>query len=264
MSSRPQITSAHNTRLKELRKLHERKHREQSGLFLAEGEDMLVAATQHGAQPRAVFYDPNALSHTAGLLATLGPEVELVAVEHDALRTAGTLGSGSRLLGVWEQRWSKPGADVALYLHEVADPGNVGAIVRSALALAPSVVILSPGTADPFSPKAVRASMGAIFGQALVRASFEEARSELDTHRAVALVPGQGRPLPDLELQGQVLFCLGSEREGLPDAVTRDCDEVAHVPLRPGGVQSLNVAMTATLCLYLCQNATHRLSSLDG
>jgi RNA methyltransferase, TrmH family len=168
---------------------------------------------------------------------------------------------------VWKQRWTGldddiaagSAEDVAVYLHEVADPGNVGAVVRSALALVPAIVILSPGTADPFGPKAVRASMGAVFGQRIARAGFEQVLAGLGGRfRTIALLPRAGTPLRELELGGPVLFCLGAERLGLPQSVVADCEDVAHVPLLAGGAESLNVAMTATLCLY--ESALHRLS----
>jgi RNA methyltransferase, TrmH family len=264
------ITSPKNERLKELRKLHDRKHRERAKLFLAEGEDMLAEAVRWGALPKTVFHDPEELGGDVPILRDLPPEVERVAVQGDALRASGTLGSGSRVIGVWEQRKLDPdrnpiagspaiGSDV-LYLHEVADPGNVGAVLRSALALVPSVVVLSPGTADPFGPKAVRASMGAIFGQPLARASFEELRADMvPGARMIALAPHAGESLREVDLRPPAVFCMGSERLGLPDAVVAACDEVCHVPLRADGAESLNVAMTATLCLY--ELSLHRLSN---
>jgi TrmH family RNA methyltransferase len=139
---------------------------------------------------------------------------------------------------------------VVLYLHDVADPGNVGTVLRAASGFGAALVILSERTADPFGPKAVRASMGAVFGQPLARGSFATAREALAGHRAIALVPGGGRPLREALLAGPVLFVLGAERAGLPAEVTAACDEVAHVPLDPGAADSLNVAMAATLCLY--------------
>ena len=113
--------------------------------------------------------------------------------------------------------------------------------------------MLSPRTADPFGPKAVRASMGAVFAQPMSRADFESARGG---RRAIALVPGAGRPLRDVGLDGDVLFALGAERAGLPEAVVAACEEIAHVPVDHGGADSLNVAMAATLCLYEYR-ATH-------
>jgi TrmH family RNA methyltransferase len=249
------ITSKSNDQLKELRKLHDRKHRDRSALFAAEGEDMLSEALARGWPPRTVLYDPERFDARALPAASIA-----VPVAEAALASASALGSGSRVIGVWEQRWSQleSAPAVAIYLHDVADPGNVGAVLRSALALVPSLVVLSPQSADPFGPKAVRASMGAIFGQPLVRATFVQARAAIGG-RAIALLPRAGRPLDELEDGSRRLFCLGSERAGLPEEIVEACDEVVHVPLREAGTESLNVAMTATLCLY--ESRLHRLSS---
>jgi TrmH family RNA methyltransferase len=231
------ITSKSNPHLKELRKLHDRKHRERTGLFLAEGEDMLTAALKHGHVPQTVYFD-------AAAPLQLPDGVEQVAVDRKVLDGVGTLGSGSRVLGVWRQNWAELDAP-SLYLHEVADPGNVGTILRAAEAFGAGAVALSSRTADPFGPKAVRASMGAIFGQPVVRATWDQARAA--SNLAVALVPGEGTALRELDLPGSPLFVLGAERTGLPPEIVAACDEVAHIPV---GTDSLNVAMTATLCLY--------------
>jgi TrmH family RNA methyltransferase len=153
---------------------------------------------------------------------------------------------------VWEQREAGLDhlRDIGVYLHEVADPGNVGAVVRAALALVPSTVVISPGTADPFSPKAVRASMGAIFGQPIVRAPFDELRSQARGARLIALALRAGKKLGDVSLRPPLVFCLGSERSGLADEIVSRCDEVCHIPMQMDGAESLNVAMAATICLY--------------
>ena len=236
------ITSRTNPRIKELRKLNERKHRERTGLFLAEGEDMLVAALNHGHVPETVYFDPE----FADALPLLPGEVEQVPVDHATLASAGSLASGSRVVGVWRERWA--GLDSpSLYLHDVADPGNVGTILRAAQAFGAGAVALSSQTADPFSPKAVRAGMGAIFAQPITRASWAQARGA--ARNAVALVPGAGRTLRELDWGSPPLFVLGAERAGLPGEIVASCDQTAHVALAPGA-DSLNVAMMATLCLY--------------
>jgi TrmH family RNA methyltransferase len=255
------ITSRQNEQMVQLRKLQDRRHRERSGTFAAEGEDMLSAALRAGRPPKRLYYDadrvdPASLPDGAGAQPVAG----------EVLASASALGSGSRLIGVWDERWSGldagvGGADgeppVGVYLHEVADPGNVGTVLRSALAFGPSLVVLSPGTADPFGPKAVRASMGAAFGQPFARATLEEARSALPGP-AIALVPGAGRPLRALGPAAGAILCLGAERAGLPGELVAACDEVAQIPTSAGGAESLNVAMTATVALYEC--SLHRLS----
>jgi TrmH family RNA methyltransferase len=130
---------------------------------------------------------------------------------------------------------------VTLALWRVADPGNVGTLLRSADAFGAGVA-LSTGCADPTGPKAVRASMGSLFRVPL--AEFDAARG-----RRIALVPRGGVALPELELDGEVVLVLGAEREGLPEAVLAECDGRASIP-QPGGGESLNVAMAGTVALY--------------
>ena len=127
-----------------------------------------------------------------------------------------------------------------LYLHGVGDPGNVGTIVRSAQALLGGTVALGPDCADPFGPKAVRASMGSVFGQSLLRAGVEAT-----PRPRVALVAHGGAGLDALD--GAATLCLGGEREGLPEEALGECDAQVTIPLRPGGTESLNVAAAAAI-----------------
>jgi TrmH family RNA methyltransferase len=124
----------------------------------------------------------------------------------------------------------------------VGDPGNLGTILRTADALGPAFVALSDGCADPTGPKAVRASMGALFRVPLV--PFDEAPG-----RRVALVAHGGEPVQELDLSGDVTFVLGAEREGLPAEVAAACDARATIQVEPGA-ESLNVATAAALALY--------------
>ena len=165
-----------------------------------------------------------------------------VDVEPALLAEVSTLAHPPRVLGVFRRadlpRGPRP---VTLALWRVADPGNVGTLVRSADAFG-AAVALSSGCADPTGPKALRASMGAIFRVPI--ASFDEPAGT-----RVALVPHGGTPLPELELDGEVVFVLGAEREGLPADVLCRCDVRASIP-QPGGAESLNVAMAGTIALY--------------
>jgi TrmH family RNA methyltransferase len=130
---------------------------------------------------------------------------------------------------------------VTLALWRVGDPGNLGALLRAADAFGAGVA-LSEGCADPTGPKALRASMGAIFRVPL--SGFEE-----PVGKRIALVPNGGIPLPELDSGGDVVLVLGAEREGLPPEVLDRCDEQASIP-QPGGGDSLNVAMAGAIALY--------------
>jgi TrmH family RNA methyltransferase len=233
------ITSSHNQKLKEIRKLRQRRRwRERSGLFVAEGEDLLAAADAAG-------WDPVERYCAAG--SGLGG----VEVEPALLAAASGLGSGTRALAVYTERWAPaPAGPLCVYLHGVHDPGNVGAILRSAQAFGAASVALGPGSADPFGPKAVRASMGAVFAVAVARA--DQAASL--PGRTVALVADRGPALSELELDGVTLM-VGAEREGLPAELVAAADQVARIPIMS---HSLNAAMAATIALYEATRITRR------
>jgi TrmH family RNA methyltransferase len=226
------ISSPHNEGLKEVRRLSRRRERERSGRFAVEGEDLIAAAQAAGRPPLAGY-------RVSG--SDLGGPAFLD-VEPGALAAVSTLGSGTRAIAVYEQRWSAPSGPLCVYLHDVHDPGNVGAVLRSALAFGASCVALGPGCADPHGPKAVRASMGALFGVPLARAAGPEA---LPGER-IALAARAGAPLRG-PAGGEVSLVIGGERAGLPEAVLAACDRVAHIPIAS---ESLNAAMAATVALY--------------
>ena len=217
------ITSATNEKLKLVRKLQDGRWREKLGLFVAEGEDLVEAARSAGVEPvELLVAGENVAQELLAGASDLPHPPRVVAVYRRA-----DLPSTSLLLGV--------------ELWRVVDPGNVGAVVRTAGAFGASMAP-SDGCADPTSPRAVRASAGAIFRVPIAR--FEDAPG-----RRIALVAHGGRPLTEVSLDEPLSFVLGAEREGLPDDVVARCDEAATIPTS-GQVESLNVAAAAAIALY--------------
>src|SRR3954471_14886851 len=224
------ITSPHNDPLKEIRKLAGRKWRDKLREFVAEGEDLLAAAEAAGWE---------ALTR----LVAEGSGLEGEQVAPHLLAQVSQLGSGTRALAVYGQRWAPaPVGPLCLALWGVNDPGNVGTVLRSALAFGAGSVAFGPGTADPYGPKAVRASMGALFDVPVARV-----RDPGDLPgRRIALVAGGGVPRRELP-PAERTFVVGAEREGLPAAVVAACDDVAHIPI---AFESLNAATAAAIALY--------------
>ena len=242
------ITSASNPRLKLVRKLTSRRQRDKLGLFVCEGEDLVAAGLDAGIQPVEALVDAD----RPGLADRL-PRAEVVTSE--LLAEVSTLAHPPRVIAVFRHADLPrgPGAPTGLALWRVGDPGNVGTLVRAADALGPAFLALSLGSADATSPKALRASMGAVFRVPL--ASFDEA-----PHPWIGLVPRGGSPLAKLELRERVTFVLGAEREGLPAEVAEDCDELASIPLAEGA-DSLNVAAAGAIALYERRRAIQTVSS---
>src|SRR3978361_297835 len=133
------IESPQNEKLKLVRKLRDRKHREREGLFATEGEDLLAAGLATGAQPRFVLVAAGseiaigALDGAAGPGAAPAPAAE--EVEPELMASVSSLGSGTRVIAVWPLPARVDLQAPTVYLHGVGDPGNVGAVVRSGHAL---------------------------------------------------------------------------------------------------------------------------------
>ncbi len=231
------ITSASNPRLKLVRKLASGRQRSKLGLFVCEGEDLVSAGLAAGIRPVEALVDAERPVEVGGLE---GAEE----VEPSLLAELSSLAHPPRILAVF-RRADLPReltAPTGLALWHVADPGNVGTLVRTADALGPAFFALSPGCADPTSPKALRASMGAIFR--VPTGSFDDAPRPW-----IGLVPRGGTALADTELGERATFVLGAEREGLPEDVAASCDAFASIPLADEA-ESLNVAAAGAIALY--------------
>jgi TrmH family RNA methyltransferase len=200
-----------------VRRLQERRWRDKLGLFFVEGEDAVAAA----------------MAEPVDLLVA-GEDVE-----PRLLAEVSTAGHPPRVVAVY-RRQDLPGPlerPVVLALWRVADPGNVGTLIRAADGFGAGVQ-LSEGCADPTSPKALRATAGSIWRVPI--GPFEPAGTR------VALSAEAGEPLSEVDLRRQITFLLGAEREGLPGDVERDVE--ARIPIE--SVESLNVAVAGAIALY--------------
>ena len=230
------ITSADNTKLKGTRRLAARKQRDITGRFVAEGEDLIAAAAAAGWSP-------------VWQLSVAGSGLPGEEVLPKLLADISALGSGTRTLAVYEQRWAETLEAPCVALWGVHDPGNVGTVLRSAAAFGARSVALGPESADPYSPKAVRASMGAVFSVAVKRVKDP---SELPGPR-VGLAARAGTPLEEVAGIGTLL--VGGERRGLPEEILAACEATAHIPIL---TESLNAAMAATVGLYEANRIARR------
>jgi TrmH family RNA methyltransferase len=225
------ISSASNPRLKLVRKLGLRRQREKLGLFAAEGEDLVTAALEGGWELEFALVDAERSP------APVPARAEQVAPE--LLSAVSRLGHSPRVIGVFRAaRPERERPELGLELWQVRDPGNVGTLARAVDAFG-GYLALSDGCADPFGPKALRASTGSIFRVPL---------AEFSPEGCVALLSHSAPPLSELD-PSLSRFVLGAEREGLPDEVVAACTATATIPFA-GHAESLNVAMAGTIALY--------------
>jgi len=260
------ITSRTNARLKHARKLQARRHRRLLGQFLAEGEDIVEEALAAGILPAETLIAADR-PPDEGLVARLARGGPVHVVRDALLADVGGLGHPARVICLYDiaalPQASPDGAggtSLAVYLHRVIDPGNVGTVVRACGALGPARLALSPGCSDPLAGKGVRASMGAVF-----RVPIATGAELPGAGLRVALAAGAATPIWEVDLRGPAVLAVGAERHGLPAEVLEACDVVCAIPQAPGA-ESLNAAQAATLALYeaVRQRSGRQAESVNG
>ncbi|TCP11222.1 TrmH family RNA methyltransferase [Crenobacter luteus] len=246
------ITSAHNDTIKQLSRLTDSaRERRRAGLMLLEGLHLIEAALEAGHKPAAVYVNPAAGQHLElrALLSRLDCPGYLIA--EGALSRVTSLASAPEILAVLPRpvpNWTRQ-PDCVVLLEDLQDPGNLGTILRCAAAAGAGAVYLSKGCVDVFSPKVLRAGMGAHFALDI----HEEAdlAAVLDAFagtRVVTALDG-AVSLYAVDLSGPTAFVFGNEGAGVSPALQALAPARVKIPM-PGSAESLNVAMAATVCLF--------------
>lgn len=254
------ISSTSNDTVKLLKGLDRKKDRQDTGLFLAEGEHFAAEALSHGWKPAHVFADLGALdrARTRDLLERLRNAGARVLTASDKVLAAVTgkdnpqgivAAFHQRLTPLRDLRVSGRRRYVALY--EVRDPGNLGTIIRTADASGCEGVILIGTTCDPFSVEAVRATMGSLFAMPLATASFDDFRAWRDAGkvRVVAASMHGKHAHHEADYGERACVLMGNEQSGLPADVEAACDELVRIPM-VGRAESLNLGIATGVMIY--------------
>jgi TrmH family RNA methyltransferase len=252
------LLTAGNRQVKEARKLSRRSVRTERRLFLAEGWKSLAEAAAVPGCVVEVFATEAAAVEHADLLATLGVPVHLVDARAatslaDAVTPQGLV-AVCRFLDVPLAALNSSGGSPLVVCADVRDPGNAGAIIRTADAVAAAGVVLAGTSVDPYNEKTVRATVGSLFHVGLtVDSDTGSVVSHLKAagYRVLA-ADGAGEvdlfDAPDM-LTGKVAWLFGNEAWGLPADLAALADHRVRIPI-PGRAESLNLATAAAVCLY--------------
>jgi TrmH family RNA methyltransferase len=220
---------------------------------VVEGPRAVQSAIDAGATVEAVFVEPDRHRELAADLARRGIDVRPVAT--GVLGAVLSSRSPQPVAAVvtrpdTAERAPGSGSGPLLVLAAVGDPGNVGTIVRSAVSAGAGPVLVGPETADPFGPKAIRASAGSVFQTTVAEVEDLEGavgRLRDSGHPILGAAPRGGRPHHETDLTGSPVIVLGGETVGLPEALA--VDDLVSIP-QAGPAESLNVAMAATVLVF--------------
>ena len=228
-------------------------HRKRSGLSVLDGAHLLRAFLDAKGQPEELFVSRAGLASAeiAELVERSAPARVTLLTDplYDALST---VESPTGVLAVVKTPAPRPApadAALALLLEDIQDPGNVGTLLRSAAAAGATDVVLSPQCAFAWSPKVLRAAMGAHFAVNIAEGVDLAAWLAAYRGRSVALMGGAGRSLYDLDLRGPIALLVGNEGAGLTEALARAASERAAIPISPR-MESLNAAAAGTVALF--------------
>jgi TrmH family RNA methyltransferase len=267
------ITSTANPKVKWIRSLRERKFRQETGFFYVEGLRLVIEAVQMEAGLHTLIAAPELLKSENGI-ALLEKQrnagVEVIEVSKSVFHAIALKEDPVGLAAVVAQRWlplpqiTVKAPDLWVALDRVADPGNLGTILRTIDAVGGRGIILLDQCTDPYDPTSVRASMGALFGLNLAKASFTEF-STWKKSGHVVLVGTSDQADCDYQTYsypaGMVLL-MGSEREGLSGEHMALCDQMISIPMS-GRSDSLNLAVAAAVTLYEIFNQKRRKKGLE-
>jgi TrmH family RNA methyltransferase len=264
------ITSLTNPTIKSLRKLADRKERQESGLFLIEGLRIVAEALESQAPIESLVYAPDILSSEFGKsLVNIAStrSIPLVDVSPEVFISLSRRDGPQGIAAVVQQRWhnlvsiTPQTKQTWVALESVQNPGNLGSVMRTAEAVGAAGVILLDQSTDPYDPSAVKASMGALFHLVVAKATFEEFKYWVRQHK-VKVVGSSDKAEQDYlftQYPDPCILLMGSEREGLNKDYLALCETVVRIPMI-GSSDSLNLAIATSIILYQIfnQKRTHQ------
>lgn len=248
-----QITSSQNPEIKAITKLHSPKGRKAQGLFIAEGKRTLKTFADAQWKPLSIYATEDAYHDAVGIFDTqsisLFDDKKITLVSNEVMEKISSAKTPSGMLAVFHipEQLELNQLSSGVALTRIADPGNMGTLIRSAAAFGKKTVVAIEGC-DPWSPKTVQASAGTIAFVNIFQISWDELVKNKRDLSLVALIVQNGKQPSELNLENALLV-VGSEAHGIPDKWIKQCDEKMTLPM-PGKTESLNAAIAGSIALY--------------
>jgi TrmH family RNA methyltransferase len=254
------ITSTANESVKAVRKLKERKYRESTGTAYVEGIRQVIEAIQQNTAIEKIIVTDNFLaSESNGEVGktVMDCSAPKMIVSDEVFRSFSLKEGPTGLAAVIHQKWMDVSAlsagisGVWVCLWEVADPGNLGTIMRTMDATGARGLILAGNCTDPYDPTAIRASMGGVFNKILVKSSLDELVNVIQAKelKAYGTSHAAGKYYREAAYPQNMLLIMGSERQGIPARLSELCKTMVSLPMK-GVCDSLNLAVATSVMLY--------------
>ncbi len=243
-------TSVNNPKIKEIKKLKQKKYRDQKGLFLVEGEHLVTEAYKTNSLKELILLE----NENSKL------KVNTIHVSAKVMNTLTDLTTRTKMIGICQKQNPKIKEESLLILDNIQDPGNLGTIIRSAAAFDINTIILDECT-DVYSSKTIRASQGMIFHTNIITNKIKEIIPKLKEkgYKIYGTKVDGGKELKEIKKSQKFAIIMGNEGNGVKKEILNDCDEYIYIKMNKN-CESLNVAIATSIILYELRwkNAIHR------
>lgn len=268
------ITSFVNQNVKLIRKLEQKKYRQETGLFFIEGLRTVGEAVQTGAPIENLVIAPELLVSDFGLSLLEHPalqNVDCIEVSAEIYQKIAHKEGPQGIGAIVRQHWQSIDQihlgheDLWVALDSISDPGNLGTIMRTADSVGSRGVIILGQSTDPYDPSAVKASMGAIFSLDLIQSDWDTLL-EWRLQNQVSMVGTSDSANTDyqnVKYSHPLILLMGSERHGLSSEMQSACDHMVFIPMA-GRSDSLNLAVATAVMLYEIYNQSRKLDIIDS
>lgn len=234
-------TSIENKKIKELKKLNTKKYRDLNNLFIVEGEHLVLEAYKNGVLKELILEENTKLNLN----------VETNYATYNVLKYISNLDTPNKIIGICEKLNKNLVGNRVLILDDIQDPGNLGTIIRSAVAFNIDTIVLSKNTVDLYNPKVIRATQGMIFHINIIEKKLTEFISNLkqNQYKIFSTNVVNGKSIKNVEKDEKFAIIVGNEGKGVSNEVNSLCDEFIYIEMN-NKCESLNVAVATSIILY--------------
>lgn len=235
------IESLQNNKVKEWCKLKEKKYRDQTSLFLIEGDHLLKEAFKKGVVKEIIALDETLKNK----------DIPFYQVTNEIMKKISSQVSATNVIAVCKKQEEQEIRGNVCILDDIQDPGNLGTIIRSAVAFEIQTLILSNKTVDVYNEKVIRASEGMMFHLNIIRCDLNEMIPKLKEKNYIILgteVKG-GKSLGNVSFQEKNAVIIGNEGRGMQQSLQKECDELIYIPMN-SKCESLNAGVSASIIFY--------------
>ena len=239
------ITGVNNEHIKELIKLKDKKYRDKTNKFMVEGEHLVLEAYKSGLVLELILQENT----------TFPLDIKTTYVTSEIIKKISTLETPPQVMAVVKKKEDGAIGEKVLILDNIQDPGNLGTMVRSALAFDIDTIILSETSVDLYNPKVIRATQGMLFHLNIIRTSLEPLISKLKDagYKIIGTKVTSGHDVKEAKIYSHFALVLGNEGSGISDNILDLCDEYLYIKMNDK-VESLNVAVAASILMYELYN----------